>query len=291
MNENKKITHFYDKRYFEVLTEEYSHISYHYVFNILYSILKKYTGKKDSVLDLGCGVGWLLKKAKDIGCNVYGIDFAKSAIKIAKAEIGEANLLTSDAAHIPFRNETFNLVASIWLLEHVENPEKILAEIARTLKIGGLAIVMSPSGELRYTKKKSPDVTSFKEFGKEHFWEFSPLGMQTLLQESGFLIRERRGIYRFHGLNIFTFPIFKLMSSIAPPQNSSARIPTLINGDKKESLEKFTRVFERLFPSSVVEILLNWSFNFFLKIEGFWGNKPPFNSFGIETLLIGQKLN
>lgn len=289
MDISRKIIPLYNKEYFKIMIEEYSHMSYQYVFNVVFSVLDKYTRKKDNVLDIGCGVGWLLQRTLDLGCNAYGIDFATSGIKIVKAKLKEANLMTSDANHTPFREETFDLITCTWLLEHVEKPEEILAEVFRILKNSGLAIFMSPSGELIHTEKKSPVFTSLEEFGEEHFWEFSPIGLQYLLQKSGFTIKERRGIYRFHFLNLFTFPVFKLISSVAAVFNSKVKSSTSAEGTDEHGQERLFRIFERLIPSSIIAALLRFSFNFFMKAEIFLGNKPLFNFFGIETLFVCQK--
>lgn len=289
MNRNKRISNLYDKQYFEILTEEYSHKSYHYVFNIVSSVIQKHARKKDDVLDVGCGVGWLLKRAQDFGCNAYGMDFSKSGVKIAKERLGEGNLVVADAAHIPFRDEALNLVTCIWLLEHVEKPQPILAEVRRVLKTGGLAIFMSPSGELKYTEKKSLDITSVSRFGEEHFWEFSPVGLQDLIQKNGFTTKERRGIYRFHYQNIFTFPAFKLVTSVVFAPGSKTELSSPNKSGQEGRSDAFTNVLHRVFPSSFADALLYCSFDFFTKIESLLGNKSPFNFFGIETLLIGQK--
>lgn len=284
-----KITSFYKDEYFKVMSKEYSHLSYQYVFSLVFSVLDKYARRKCNVLDMGCGVGWLLKKELDLRCDTYGIDLAIPGIKIVKARLKEANLIASDANHTPFKDETFDLITCTWLLEHVKKPEETVAEVSRMLRKGGLAIFMSPSGELTQTREKSPDFTVVEKFGEEHFWEFSPIGLQALLQKSGFRIKERRGIYRFHFFNLFTFPVFKLISNALAHPNSETKSSNLVENDNEQGLERLVRVIERLAPHSLIDALLHSGFNLVLKVETFLGNKPPFNFFGIETLFVSQK--
>lgn len=290
MRLGSEILPLYNEDYFRIMSEEYSHLSYQYVFNIIFSTLDKYAARQDKVLDIGCGVGWLLQRALDLGCEAYGVDFAIAGIKITKEKLREAELVSSDANHMPFKEETFDLVTCTWLLEHVEKPEEILAEVFRVLKKGGLTIVMSPSGELVHTKKKSPTFDSLEEFGEEHFWEFSPIGLQYLLQKNGFTIKERRGIYRFHFLNLLVSPIWKLISSITSLSGSEAEHSTQIESNGELSLQKRLAMIGRLTPPSIMAALIRSSFNLFMKVEIFLGNKPIFNFFGIETLFVCQKL-
>ncbi|MHA2408341.1 MAG: class I SAM-dependent methyltransferase, partial [Candidatus Ranarchaeia archaeon] len=214
MDIDEEVKPFYDSEYFETMTEEYSHLSYEYVFREISLILEKYVRKEYIALDMGCGVGWLLRRNLDLKCSAVGIDFSVEALKFARRGLRDTDLLVSDAGRTPFKNEAFDFITCIWLLEHVREPEEILDEVFRILKKGGIAIIMSPSGELTRNKKKIPDFSSPEEFGEEHFWEFSPIGLQALIQKSGFKINERRGIYRFHISNLFTFPIFKLISNV-----------------------------------------------------------------------------
>jgi len=170
----------------------------------------------------------------------------------------------------------------------VEKPEEILAEVFRLLKNGGIAIVMSPSGELVHTEKKSPAFETLEEFGEEHFWEFSPIGLQYLIQKTGLEIIERRGIYRFHFLNIFTFPVIKLVSSVTSSYSGFESV-TSIEQTNEDGSSGFARIVGKPNPTSIVATLIRTSFNFFMRIERFLGNKPPFNFFGIETLFVCQK--
>jgi 2-polyprenyl-6-hydroxyphenyl methylase/3-demethylubiquinone-9 3-methyltransferase len=92
------------------------------------------------VLDVGCGAGFLTNYLASLGHEVYGVDLSPKSLKIAQ----EGDLTRSvkyhvaDAVKLPFPNASFDAVAAMDLLEHVESPLKVVSEAGRLLKPGGL---------------------------------------------------------------------------------------------------------------------------------------------------------
>jgi len=86
---------------------------------------------KGTLLDLGCGRGEFLEGFKKCGLEAWGLNFE-----------GEIKLCYS--------NNTFDTVFSKSVLEHLYYPEKIVKEIYRILKPGGLCITMVPDWEANY---------------------------------------------------------------------------------------------------------------------------------------------
>jgi len=98
--------------------------------------------KNASVLEIGCNQGELLDKIKAIGVDkLVGIDINASAIKRAK-EIAPA--VAADARNTPFKADSFDVILSLHTAEHIPEPEKLFAEIARILKPGGTAHLILP---------------------------------------------------------------------------------------------------------------------------------------------------
>src|SRR3989344_28255 len=90
----------------------------------------------DSVLDVGCGEGFTLERLRkrNIGKKLKGVDFLKTAIEIGKKERPDLDLRVGNIYEIPFKDNTFDLVICSEVLEHVEHPEKGLAELVRVAK-------------------------------------------------------------------------------------------------------------------------------------------------------------
>lgn len=107
---------------------EFLRISGKEVEKVLLSIIIK--GSK--VLDIGCGYGRISLFLKNQGFDVTAVDNEKEMVKYVK-QLGIKSFLMN-AEKLKFKNNLFNLVVTDGLLEHFENPEKILAEEKRVSK-------------------------------------------------------------------------------------------------------------------------------------------------------------
>jgi 2-polyprenyl-6-hydroxyphenyl methylase/3-demethylubiquinone-9 3-methyltransferase len=92
------------------------------------------------VLDVGCGAGFLSNEIAQRGHQVTGIDVAADALAVAHAHdaSGRVRYVEGDALALPFESGTFDAVCAMDLLEHVEDPEQVIAEASRVLAPGGL---------------------------------------------------------------------------------------------------------------------------------------------------------
>jgi len=86
-----------------------------------------------TVLDVGCGEGIVLKHTSDCGTDVFnvGLDISKSAVKIAKHINPKKSFCVADAAHLPFKSSSFELVMCCEVLEHLDEPEVVIEECGR----------------------------------------------------------------------------------------------------------------------------------------------------------------
>jgi SAM-dependent methyltransferase len=93
-----------------------------------------------NILDIGCGNSpykFLIDESKAV---YTGIDVENAD----KFDYYNPNKTVFDGENIPFENGYFDYVISTEVLEHIENPEKIIEETYRVLKPGGEAIVTIP---------------------------------------------------------------------------------------------------------------------------------------------------
>ncbi len=92
------------------------------------------------VLDVGCGAGFLANEFAGEGFAVTGVDLSPESLKVAKTydKTKSVKYLEADALHLPFPDQSFDVVTCMDFLEHVENPENYIREISRVLRPGGL---------------------------------------------------------------------------------------------------------------------------------------------------------
>ncbi|OGH05949.1 MAG: hypothetical protein A2W22_03405 [Candidatus Levybacteria bacterium RBG_16_35_11] len=130
-----------NKQYLKKLND----LTLDYYLKYINHIRRNLKNKKSLFLDVGCGIGVVLKALKKEGfVNGYGVDISRLFIKQGKAK-GLSNLFYYKGESLPFRNNFFDLVGSFNVLEHTDNPESFLKEQITKLKKGGIIIVASPN--------------------------------------------------------------------------------------------------------------------------------------------------
>jgi len=101
-----------------------------------------------NALELGCGRGTLsLYLNKYNNLDVSLLDMSADAIDVAKKNFMQhnavGNFFISGANSLPFNDNSFDIVHSIGLLEHIDNYKDILKEAIRVLKPGGVLISLN----------------------------------------------------------------------------------------------------------------------------------------------------
>lgn len=93
------------------------------------------------VLDVGTGVGTNLERlARDRGA--VGTDISFAPLLSARRH---APVAVADGARLPFADHTFGSAVCTEVLEHVDDPSRVFAELARVLRPGSLAFVSTPN--------------------------------------------------------------------------------------------------------------------------------------------------
>jgi len=90
-----------------------------------------------SILDVGCGPGYVSAAAAERGATPIGLDFSSEMVAIATKMWPRIEFREGDAQNLPFPDATFDRVVANFALLHLANPERAMAEAARVLKPTG----------------------------------------------------------------------------------------------------------------------------------------------------------
>ena len=95
-----------------------------------------------SVLDVGCAGGFMTEAIAEKGARVTGIDPANEAINAARAHAQgsglEVSYIVGVGEELPYEDASFDAVVCVDVLEHVQDLDKVISEITRVLKPGGM---------------------------------------------------------------------------------------------------------------------------------------------------------
>ena len=98
------------------------------------------------ILELGCAPGrWLAWAEKRLGAWPVGVELALEGIRLARSLYPNLALIRGTATLLPLREQTFDAVYSIGLIEHFEDPSPIVREARRVLRDGGTSIWIVPN--------------------------------------------------------------------------------------------------------------------------------------------------
>ena len=123
------------------------------------------------VLDVGCNTGYGTMRFVPVARRVVGVDVSPRAIEAAvqRAVDGHPEFLVTDGTTLPFPDDSFDLVTSFQVIEHLEDPMPYLAELTRVVRSGGEIILATPNASIRL----DPGMTPWNRF---HVREFTGHG-------------------------------------------------------------------------------------------------------------------
>lgn len=160
-----------------------------------------------------------LQAALNLGINeriVKGLKQRRSNI---------ANFIFGDMTNSEIPSETYDLVISVEVLEHVDADEKFVSEVARVLKPGGRFIMTTPNGD--FVENKNPDHK--RHYKREHLIRLLKGSFENVEVEYAIA----GGYYRKLGL--------KSWSVFRPVQTVKSAIGNIVNSFQSSAIDINTR--------------------------------------------------
>ena len=132
------------------------------------------------VLDLGCGAGDSVDLFRSVDPQVswVGADIEDSA-EVAGRTRTDAEFVSFDGRRLPFEDSSFELVYCKQVLEHVEHPRELIAEVARVLR---------PGGHL------AGSTSQLEAFHSRSVFNWTPYGLTRVAEDAGLRVVELRPV-------------------------------------------------------------------------------------------------
>lgn len=196
--------------------------------NILYKIVRRittrhklnwledYNKEKNNLLDIGCGTGYFLKKAKDKDWKVTGIEPNATARKTAKRK--NINVYSNLKKINP--TEKFQAITLFHVLEHIHNLRKTGKKLVELLKDDGTLYIAVPNFDSKDSK-----IYREKWAGLDvprHLYHFTPETMGIFADQIGMRITDKKP------MKFDSYYVSLLSEKYKNPKSSS--IKQLING-------------------------------------------------------------
>ena len=138
----KYVRSFFDRRSSKYDNEWYRIGFQEYYDWCLKPVMEAISGK-DVVLDLGCGTGYFSESCSKVAREVVAVDFSTKMVFVASRKRDRSiTFVVANAAFLPFRDETFQVVCSLDMLQHIESRSRtnIIEEVSRVLASSGIAV-------------------------------------------------------------------------------------------------------------------------------------------------------
>lgn len=95
----------------------------------------------ENILEVGCGMGLDVVEYLRHGLRVSAVDVSRRSVELTRRLLDQrgmrARLLMADAEHLPFPEETFQLVVARGILMYTPDETRAISEVYRVLKPGG----------------------------------------------------------------------------------------------------------------------------------------------------------
>lgn len=140
----KKIQKYYDQRWSEAMLKPINKLELKRLIAILQMIEKIEKENEMKILDLGCGRGWLSSILSHIGTTI-GIELSPEAVSASQERYNYIEFRSGDMFKVLTEKDTYDLVVSQEVIEHVEDQSAFVNLVADSLKLGGHFVFTTPN--------------------------------------------------------------------------------------------------------------------------------------------------
>jgi SAM-dependent methyltransferase len=113
------------------------------------------TGRRGRLLDVGCGLGYFVQRVAAVpGWEAYGYEISPQAVVYARETLGLATVFCGKVEESDFAPRTFDVITLWDVIEHVPEPDPLLAYLCSLLTDGGMLCMHTPNATIQIPKAK-----------------------------------------------------------------------------------------------------------------------------------------
>jgi SAM-dependent methyltransferase len=135
------------------------------------------------LLDVGTSIGLFLDLARSRGWDGVGTEFGERALAYARDELG-LDVGDEPLDQAGFEPESFDVITLLSVLEHINDPKAMLAQVRALLKPGGALFLIVPNVDSLACRVLHEKAATFD--GRNHLIYLSPRTLPQLLDRAGF---------------------------------------------------------------------------------------------------------
>jgi len=138
--------------------------------------------KTGKLLDVGAGYGFFLEIARQRGWEVYGTELTDEAVNHCREK--GLSMYKGEFQNLDVEAESFDVIVSIEVLEHINNPIQYIEKAHQVLRKGGVFYLTTPNFNsfLRYRLKEQYNVIEYPN----HLCYYTTKTLNKLFTENGF---------------------------------------------------------------------------------------------------------
>ncbi|AZL67616.1 class I SAM-dependent methyltransferase [Pseudomonas oryziphila] len=153
MSEQSKHVYFSPSAFVELAQHERQNWWFRSRNALILWVMERYCARINSFLEVGCGTGFVLEAVSERykEANIFGSEYFEEGLEFARQRVPTASFQQLDAT-IMSDVERFDVIGAFDVLEHIEEDEKVIENLARAITSGGVLLITVPQHAWLWSK-------------------------------------------------------------------------------------------------------------------------------------------
>lgn len=160
-------------------------------------MMKSLAGRPPALLEISSSVGCTLEAAEAFGWKATGVDVSEDTVRLCQDRGLDCHHV--GPLKLPFEDQSFDIIASWHVIEHVGDVRETLGEWLRVLRPGGIMMIETPDASSPKVRRLGQRYRKF--WAPEHTYTFTPDNLAAFVTECGFEVMKVPRVAAVHRPN------------------------------------------------------------------------------------------